>query len=99
MAGMLGCRLRAKSGVTFETLAALVGAAMHGLVMTALTVPDIADRRVAARPFDAPGVGEWSLPALQLGAIATAFLEPDPEFTWDTARAAAVRAALTPPDL
>ncbi len=99
MAGMLGFRLRAESGVTFETLAALVNAAMRGLVMTALTVPDIAGRRIAARPFDASGASEWSLPALGLGAIATAFLEPDPDFTWDAARAAAIRDALTPPDL
>ena len=59
---------------------------MRGLVMTALTVPDIAAQRVTAQPFGAPG-GEWSLPALGLGAIATAFLEPDPEFAWDASRA------------
>jgi AcrR family transcriptional regulator len=99
MASMLGFRLRAESGVTFETLAALVTAAMRGLVMTALTVPDIAGRRIAAQPFDAPGASEWSLPALGLGAIATAFLEPDPEFTWDATRVAAIRDALTSPDL
>jgi AcrR family transcriptional regulator len=95
MAGMFGFRLRAASGVTFDTLAALVNAAMRGLVMTALTVPDIANHRMSAQPFDAPGASEWSLPALGLGAIATAFLESDPEFTWDAARAAAIRDALT----
>lgn len=99
MASMLGFRLRPESGVTFETLAALVNAAMRGLVMTALTVPGITAHRTTAQPFDAPEAGEWSLPALGLGAIATAFLEPDPDFTWDTARAAAIREALTAPDL
>ena len=99
MAGMLGFRLRPESGVTFGTLAALVNAAMRGLVMTALTVPGITAHRTTAQPFDAPEAGEWSLPALGLGAIATAFLEPDPDFTWDTARAAAIRKALTAPDL
>jgi hypothetical protein len=70
---------------------------MLGLVMTALTAPGTADLRIAAQP---PGASEWSLPALGLGAIATSFLEPDPEFTWDAARAAAIRDALTsPPDL
>jgi AcrR family transcriptional regulator len=94
MMGLLGFRLRAESGVTFQTLAELVDATMRGLVMSALTVPDIAAHRAAARPFDAPEVGEWSLPALGLGALASAFLEPDPEFTWDAERAAAIRDAL-----
>jgi hypothetical protein len=94
VAGLFGFRLRAESGVTFETLATLVNATMLGLVMTALTVPDITGRRSAARPFDTPDASEWSLPGLGLGAIATAFLEPDPDFTWDAERATAVRAAL-----
>lgn len=97
MAGLLGYRLRAESGVTFPTLAVLVNATMQGLVMTALIVPDIADHRPPAQPFGTE-VGEWSLPALGLGAIATAFLEPDPAFTWDAERAAAIHAALTSPD-
>jgi AcrR family transcriptional regulator len=99
MAGLLGYRLRAEAGVTFETLAALVIATMQGMVMTALTVPGIAGHRIAAQPFAAPEADEWSLPALSLGAIATAFLEPDPGITWDAERAAAIRQALTSPDL
>ena len=99
MAGLLGFRLRAESGVTFETLATLVNATMLGLVMTALTVPDIAGHGTAAQPFDAPEADEWSLPALGLGAIAIAFLEPDPEVIWDASRTAAIRDALTSPDL
>jgi len=99
MTGLLGFRLRAKSGVTFTTLATLVNAAMKGLIMTALTMPGIAGDRVTAQPFDAPEAGEWSLPALGLGAIGTAFLEPDPEFTWDAGRVAAIRDALTSADI
>lgn len=99
MAGLLGFRLREESGVTFETIAALVSATMHGLGLAALTVPDVTGRRAAARPFGASGAAEWSLPALGLGAIATAFLELDPEFTWDAARATALRDALASPDL
>ena len=98
MAGLLGYRLRAESGVTFDTLAALVSATMRGLVMAALTVPDIAGHRTAARPFGTHEADDWSLPALGLGAMATAFLEPDPEVTWDASRAAALRAALTSPE-
>jgi len=94
MARLLGFRLRAESGVTFEALAALVNAAMRGLIMSALTVPGAAARRTTARPFGAPDASEWTLPALGLGAIATAFLEPDPEFTWDEAHATALRDAL-----
>ena len=99
MVALLGFRLRPEAGVTFETLAAMVNATMLGLVMTALTVPGIAAHRTTAQPFGAPEAGEWSLPALGLGAIAAAFLEPDPEFTWDAARAAAIREALAAPDL
>ena len=95
MAGLLGFRLRAESGVTFETLAALISATMRGLVMTALTVPEMAGQRIVARPFGAPEADEWSLPALGLGAVASAFLEPDPEFSWDEERIAATRGALT----
>ena len=99
MAGLLGFRLRAETGLTFETLAALVSATMQGIVMTALTVPDIAGHRATAQPFGAPEASEWSLPALGLGAMATAFLEPDPGFTWDAGRAAAIREVLASPDL
>jgi AcrR family transcriptional regulator len=99
LAGLLGFRLRPGAGVTFQTLAALVDAALRGLVITALTMPDIAAQRTTAQPFDAPEATQWSLPALGLGAIATAFLEPDPDFTWGAARAAAIREALTAPDL
>jgi AcrR family transcriptional regulator len=95
MADLLGFRLRPEAGVTFEMLATLVDAAMRGLLISALTVPGIAVQRTTAQPFGAPGAGEWSLPALGLSAIATAFLEPDPEFTWDVSRAAALRDALT----
>jgi AcrR family transcriptional regulator len=99
MARLLGFRLRPESGVTFETLATLVNATMHGLVMTALTVPYIAVHRIPAQPFGTHEPGEWSLPGLGLGAIATAYLEPDPDFNWDAGRAAAIREALTAPDL
>jgi hypothetical protein len=94
-----GFRLRPQAGVTFETLAALVEATMKGLVMMALTVPGTVTYRTAAQPFDAPRAGEWSLPSLGLGALAAAFLEPDPRFSWDAARAAALRDALATPDL
>jgi hypothetical protein len=99
MTALLGYRLRPQAGATFETLATLVNAAMRGMIMMALTVPDVAEHRVAAQPFNAPEEGQWSLPALGLAAMATGFLEPDPEFTWDEGRATAIRDALESPGL
>ena len=58
MAGLLGFRLRAESGITWQTLAAPVSATMRGLVMTALTMPGIAGQTTVARPFEAPEAGE-----------------------------------------
>ena len=60
----------------------------------ALSSPDVAEQRVEASPFGASVRGEWSLPALGLGGIASAFLEPDPAVEWDAERIAAVRQAL-----
>jgi AcrR family transcriptional regulator len=99
---LFGYRLRPGLGVTFQTLAALLDATMRGLVMMASSTPDIAGDRVRARPFGAAGEDEWSLPALGLASVATAFLEPDPAITWDDDRLAAVREALaswSPPDV
>jgi hypothetical protein len=67
---------------------------MLGLVMTALTVTDLTGHRTVAQPFDTADASEWSLPALGLGAIAMAFLEPDPDFTWDAEHATAIGDAL-----
>ena len=50
---------RRQSGVTFETLAALVNAAMRGLVMTAPTVPGDVRHRAAARPPFAMRLDNW----------------------------------------
>ena len=94
LADLFGFRLSPQAGVTFETLAMLVDAALGGLVLAALTMPEVAARRPPARPFGAPEGGEWPVPALGLCAIAIGFLEPDPDFTWDAGRVAAVRDVL-----
>jgi len=91
---LLGYRLRPGSGVTFETIATLLSATMRGLVLTALSIPDIGTRRMPASPFGAPVSQEWSLPALGLGAVASAFLEPDPATQWDDKRRAGIRRTL-----
>jgi AcrR family transcriptional regulator len=94
LTALFGYRLRPGSGVTFGTLATLLSATMRGLVVMALSSPEVAEQRVEAGPFGASVRGEWSLPALGLGGIASAFLEPDPAVEWDAERIAAVRQAL-----
>ena len=95
LAGLLGYRIRPETGSTFEDLAALLDAAMRGLVIAAMTVPEGGGRRTRARPFGAADEADWSLPALGLAGLATAFLEPDPGVQWDAGRVASVTRALT----
>lgn len=95
LVSLLGYRLRPDLGATFETLATLLDAEMRGLVLLALANDGIVTHRSPASPFGAGGVREWSLPALGLGSIAEAFLEPDPDVHWDTGRIASVRQALS----
>jgi AcrR family transcriptional regulator len=91
---LFGYRLRPGSGITFEALATLLSATLRGLVVMALSSPEVVGQRIAASPFGADGNGEWSLPALGLASIASAFLEPDPAVEWDNERIAAVRQGL-----
>ena len=44
-------RLLPELGATFETVATLIDATMRGLVIMALSVPDIAVHRTLASPF------------------------------------------------
>ena len=101
LTALFGYRLRPESGITFEALATLLSATMRGLVVMALSAPDVAGQRIEARPLGADARGRWSLPALGLAGLASAFLEPDPAVEWDAGRIAAVRqalATLTVPD-
>jgi hypothetical protein len=94
LTALFGYRLRPESGITFEALATLLSATLRGLVVMALSAPDVAEQRIEASPFGAQGQGQWSLPALGLAGLASAFLEPDPAVDWDTGRIAAVRQGL-----
>lgn len=94
LTGLIGYRLRPEFGATFETAATLVDSAMRGLVITALSVPEVATYRALARPLGAASTDEWSLPGLALASIALAFLEPDPAVEWDAERIARVRRAM-----
>jgi AcrR family transcriptional regulator len=94
LAGLLGYRLRAEVQGSFEMIASLASATLRGLVIMALSTPEIASRRVQARPFGAAQTAEWSQAALTAASIAFAFLEPDPTIEWDDGRLAEVRRAL-----
>jgi AcrR family transcriptional regulator len=95
MAGLFGYRLRPELGATFETLAALLDAHMRGLVIQALSEPDLAAHVAKASPFGAVSEDEWSLAALGAASIATAFLRPDPAIEWNDERRARVRQTLS----
>jgi hypothetical protein len=95
LTGLFGYRLRPELGATFETTGRLLMAIFHGLVIMALSTPELADYRVVASPPGASTKQEWSLPALGFASIASMFLEPDPAVVWDDERIAAVRHALT----
>jgi AcrR family transcriptional regulator len=94
LTGLFGYRLRPESGATYADLAALLAATMRGLVTMALSVPDVAERRLAARPFGAAATTDWSLPALGLASLAYGLLEPDPNVRWDDDRVARMRGDL-----
>lgn len=83
LTALLGYRLRPELGASFKTLATLLNATMSGLVITALSTPDIATHRVVGSPFEAAGKEEWSLAAIGIASMATAFLEPDPDLEWN----------------
>jgi AcrR family transcriptional regulator len=92
---LFGYRLRPETGSTFEDLAALLDATMRGLVIAAMSMPDRAERQTRATPFGATAEAEWSLPALGLASVASAFIEPDPDVQWNADRVASVRQTLT----
>ncbi|MGW4065134.1 TetR/AcrR family transcriptional regulator [Amycolatopsis sp. NPDC004747] len=94
VAGLFGYRLRPGYGTSFATVATVASAALRGLILMGLSTPDIAERRTAARPFGATRQAEWSVPALGLAGIASSFLEPDPDVTWDAERSGAVLRAM-----
>jgi AcrR family transcriptional regulator len=94
LAALFGYRLRPELDTSFEALAILLSASLRGLVISALANPGIAEQRTVANPFGAAGKEAWSLPAISLASIATAFLEPDPASEWTEGRKAEIHRAL-----
>jgi AcrR family transcriptional regulator len=93
LAGLFGYRLRPGAD-SFASLVTLLSATMRGLVIMALSMPDIAEQRTDVSPFDAGHPAQWSLPATGFASLASAFLEPDPTIEWDDERLATVGAEL-----
>lgn len=94
LAGLFGYRLRPELGTTYEAMATLLSATLHGLIIMALSTPEIATYRAQASPFGATGEGEWSLAAMGIASVASAYLEPDPAISWDDERLNTVRQVL-----
>lgn len=94
LAALFGYRLRPELATTYETLATLLSATTRGLVITALSTPDIATHLTVASPFGAAGKDQWSLAAIGIASIATAFLEPDPTTRWGEQRLAEIHRVL-----
>jgi len=94
LAGRFGYRLRPEGGAGVDTIATLASASLRGLVLIALSTPEVAAQRFPARPFGAAQPAEWSAAALGAASIASAFLEPDPAIEWDPERIAAVAGLL-----
>ncbi|MET8162596.1 TetR/AcrR family transcriptional regulator [Sphaerisporangium sp. NPDC005289] len=94
LTGLFGYRLRPELATSYEALATLLSATMRGLVITALSTPEIATYQAVARPPGAAGADQWSLPAIGFVAIATTFIEPDPAARWDDRRLAEIHKTL-----
>lgn len=90
---LLGYRLRPEVDATFETFASLASANLRGQVIMALASPDVATRRIRARPFGASRSADWTPSAISIASLASAFFEPDPGVVWDDARIMTVRDA------
>jgi AcrR family transcriptional regulator len=91
LAGLVGYRLRPETAASFDTLATLNTAALHGLITMAISDPALATQRLQAAPFWPNDGAEWSLPAMALASNVAALLEPDPDTDWRAERAAALR--------
>jgi AcrR family transcriptional regulator len=93
LAALFGYRMRPGAD-SFGSLVTLLSATMRGLVIMALSMPEIAEQRTDTSPFDAGPAVEWSMPAMGFASLASAFLEPDPAIEWDEERLAIVRSEL-----
>lgn len=90
LTGLLGYRVRPETAASFDTVATLMSAAMRGLLTMATSDPTLGTQRLRAAPFWPTESVDWSLPAVAVGSVITALLEPDPEIAWEADRANAL---------
>jgi len=87
MVEVVGLQVREIATLTYETIATLGAAVVEGLAINAIVVPEIAERRFEADPFDTGMSAEWSMPALGFTSILMSLVEPvQPEQEWDDDR-------------
>ena len=81
---MLGYRLRPElEGVTSEVLAQLGAAAVEGIALNNIAMPEIAATRFQIDPFNTGKTAEWSLAGVGFTSIALLLVEQDPEHSGD----------------
>jgi AcrR family transcriptional regulator len=90
LTALLGYRVRPETGASFDTVATLLSAGMRGLLTMAGSDPALGTQRLRAAPFWPTQSADWSLPAMAVGSVITAFLEPDPDIEWKAERATAL---------
>lgn len=90
LSGLLGYRVRPETGASFDTVATLLSAGMRGLLTMAASDPALGTQRLRATPFWSTETADWSLPAMAVGSVITALVEPDPDIKWEPERATAL---------
>jgi hypothetical protein len=81
---VLGYRLRPElEGVTSEVLAQLGAAAVEGIALNNIAMPEIAATRFQIDPFNTGKTAEWSLAGVGFTSIALLLVEQDPEHSGD----------------
>ncbi len=85
----------------YELLAYAVGSTYTGLIIRALSDPDLLTHKRPLQPPGAPHPDDWSTAALIATTTFLAFIEPDPTSTWTdnhiTETLAALKELATPP--
>jgi hypothetical protein len=78
----------------YEMMAYAVGSTYTGLVVRALSDPELLKNERTMQPFGASQPGEWSVAAYLAASAFLSFVEPDPTVVWNEARISGVLAAI-----
>lgn len=87
MVEVVGFKVRDIATLNFGTIATLGAAVVEGLAINAIVVPEIAQQRYEADPFNTGLPAEWSMPALGFTSIVMSLVEPvQPDQEWGNDR-------------